>query len=104
MTGSLTEWSPSFGPTSASALTRTVIMSVDGQDGDQTDVTTGLPQGSPIAPVLFAIYIADIHEAAENQAEDSKGIPFVGDVTWVVEGNDLDDVARKLEQFAAASL
>ena len=103
MTGSLTEWSPSFGPTSASALTRTVTTSADGQDGDPMDATAGLPQGPPIAPVLFAIYITDIHEAAENQAEDSRGIPFVGDVTWVVEGNDLDDVVRKLEQFAAAS-
>ena len=36
---------------------RRVIMSVDGQDDEPMDVTTGLPQGSPISPVLFAIYI-----------------------------------------------
>lgn len=50
-------------------------MSVDGQDGESMDVTTGLPraQGSPISPVHFAIYIADIHGAAESQVEDSRG-------------------------------
>lgn len=36
-------------------------MSVDGQDGEPLGVTTGLPQGSPISPVLIAIYIADIY-------------------------------------------
>ena len=67
-------------------------------------VATGLPQGSPVSPVLFALYIADIHQAVESQVEDSRGISFVDDVTWIVEGYDLDDVAGKLERCAAASL
>ena len=83
---------------------RRVIMGVDGQDGEAMDVTTGLPQGSPISPVLFAIYIADIHEAVESQVEDSRGISFVDGVTWLVEGTDLNDVVSKLERCAAASL
>ena len=40
---------------------RKVIMSVDGQGDEAREVTTGLSQGSPISPVLFAIYIAEIH-------------------------------------------
>lgn len=55
------------------------------------DVTTDLPQGSPISPVLFAIYIADIHRAVESQVEGSRGISFVDGVTWVVESVDLDE-------------
>ena len=64
---------------------RRVIMSVDGQDGEPMDVTTDLPQGSPISPVHFAIYIADIHQAVESQVKDSMGISFVDDVTWLVD-------------------
>ena len=60
---------------------RRVIMSVDGQDDDPREVTTGLPQGSPISPALFAIYMADIHAAVEGQVQDSRGISFVDDVT-----------------------
>ena len=81
-----------------------VIMSVDGQDGEPMEVTTGLPRGSPISPALFAIYIADIHEAVEDQVEDSRGISYVDDVTLVVEGTDVDDVVSKLERCARASL
>ena len=83
---------------------RRVIVSVDGQDSEPMSATTGLPQGSPISPVLFAIYISDIHQAVESQAEDYRGISFVDDVTWLAEGMDLEDVIRKLEKCAEASL
>ena len=75
----LVRWTDSF------MQDRRVIMSVDSQDGNPKDVTTGLFQGS-ISPALFAICIADIHEAVEDQVEDSRGISCADDVTWVVEG------------------
>ena len=75
----LVEWTDSF------MRDRQVIMSVDGQDSAPLEVITGLPQGSPISPVLFAIYIADIHQAVESQIEDCRGISFVDDITWVAE-------------------
>ena len=71
----LVDWTDSF------TRDRRVIMSVDNQDEDPMYVTIGLRQGSPISPVLFAIYIAEISAAVEGQAEDSRGIPFVDDVT-----------------------
>ena len=80
---------------------RRVIMSVDGRDGDAMDATTGLPQGSPISPVLFAIYIAEIHDAVERQVEVIQSISFVDDITWLVDGTDLNDVVSKLERCAA---
>ena len=94
----LVRWTDSF------MQDRRVIMSLDGQDGEEMAVTTGLPQGSPVSPVLFAIYVANIHQAVEDQVEDTRGISFVDDVTWVAEGYDLDDVMRKLERCAAVSL
>ena len=48
-------------------------MSIDGQDSEPMAATTGLPQGSPISPVPFALYIAEIHGAVEGQVEDSRG-------------------------------
>ena len=43
-------------------------------------------------------------QAVESQVEDSRGISFVDDVTWIVEGYDVDDVASKLERCARTSL
>ena len=60
------------------------------------EVTTGLLQGSPISPVLFAIYIYEIHGAVKSQVEGGWGISFVADTTWVVEGTDIDDAAASL--------
>ena len=68
------------------------------------EVTTRLPHGSPISPVLFAIYIADINQVVESQLEDCRGISFVDDITWGTEEVDLNDVVRKLERCATASL
>jgi ribonuclease HI len=94
----LVRWTDSF------MQDRRVVMSVDGQDGEVREVTTGLPQGSPVSPVLFALYISEIHQAVESQVEDCRGISFVDDITWIVEGTDIEDVSCKLEQCATASL
>ena len=51
-------------------------------------------------PGAVCDYIADIHEAVEDQVKDSRGISYVDDVTWVVEGTDVDDVVNKLERCA----
>ena len=64
---------------------RRVIMSVDGWEREPMEVATGLPQGSPISPVVFAIYIVDIHAAVEGQVDISRGSSSVDDVTWLVE-------------------
>ena len=40
----------------------------------------------------------------ESQVENSRGISFLDDVGWAVEGTDLDDVISKLERCSAASL
>ena len=83
---------------------RKVVMSVDGQEGEAKEVETGLPQGSPVSPVLFTVYMADIHGEVDAQVEGCRGISFVDDITWVVEGEDLRDLTTKLGECADNSL
>ena len=82
---------------------RRVIMSVDGQDGHPMAVTTGLLQGSPVSPILFGMYIADVYKAVEDKVSGCKGISFVDDVTWFVEGTSIEEVTVGLESCAAES-
>ena len=83
---------------------RRVVMSVDGQDGPPMAVTIGLPQGSPVSPVLFGIYIADVHKAVENRDPGCRGISFVDGVAWFVEGTSIEEVTVGLERCAAQNL
>ena len=58
-----------------------------GRRSPRYTVTTGLPQGSPISPVLFATHIADTSQAVKDEVDSSRGISFVGGVTWLMEGD-----------------
>jgi len=45
---------------------RKVIMSMDGREGDIMDVETGVPQGSPVSPVVFVIYLSGLFGEVEE--------------------------------------
>jgi len=81
---------------------RKVIMSMDGNEGDSMDVETGVPQGSPVSPVLFIIYLSGLFSRVEEKEKEcgSEGISFVDDVAWVVEGGDVGECTQRLEGYA----
>jgi len=81
---------------------RKVMMLMDGKEGDSMDVETGVPQGSPVSPVLFVIYLSGLFGRVEEKDEEcgSEGISFVDDVAWVVEGEDVGECTQRLEGCA----
>jgi hypothetical protein len=54
----LVEWTKSF------TEERRTVMALDGYRGSELEAITGLAEESAISPVLFAIYITDIHSEA----------------------------------------
>ena len=54
---SLITWVSSF------LQNRQLRLAFDGQIEDFTSINTGIPQGSPISPILFLIYIRDLARA-----------------------------------------
>ena len=50
----LVRWVASF------ATGRTVSIRLDGELGPPTDIQCGLPQGSPVSPILFMLYLAPL--------------------------------------------
>jgi len=82
---------------------RKVIMSMDGKEGDNMDVETEIPQGSPVSPVLLIIYLSGLFGQVEHKEEEcgSEGISFVDDVAWVVEEEDVGECTQRLKRCAA---
>jgi len=78
-------------------------MSMDGKEGDSMDVETGVPQGSPVSPLLFVIYFSGLISEVEDKEREcgSEGISSVDDVAWVVEWEDVGECTQQLERCAA---
>jgi len=79
---------------------RKVILSMDGKGGDSMDVGPGVPQGSPVSPVVVVIYLLGLFGQVEKKEEEcgSEGISFVDDVAWGAEGDDVGDCTQRLER------
>jgi hypothetical protein len=63
------------------------------------ETDTGIPRGSPVSPILFAIYISGIFEEIEAKT-GAIGISFIGDVCWLAIGSDVTTITTKLEECA----
>jgi hypothetical protein len=81
---------------------RRVRLILDGEEGDVHRVETGIPQGSPVAPILFITYLSGIFEEVEGSCE-GKGLLFADDVAWWVEGKDDQEGAEKLTKASKAA-
>jgi len=82
---------------------RTVVMIIVGNAMDRHLVESGVPQGSPVSPILFAIYTSGLITWVEVYVSDAKGLSFVDDLGWVETGSDVDHVVSILERCAATS-
>jgi len=66
----LTRWTMSF------MSDRQVKIALDGKVGEANSVDTGVPQGSPAAPILFATYLSGIFGEVERAVPGVERIPI----------------------------
>jgi len=83
---------------------RQVKIAQDGEVGKALPVDTGVPQGSPAAPILFVTYLSGIFDEVERKVPGISGLSFVDDIGWRAEGKDEEAVAAKLTEAASASI
>ena len=65
-----------------------VRMVIDGKEEEETEVTTGLPQGSLVSPILFIIYVSGVHQAGEGDGA-VRSLSFVDDFPIIQKFRDL---------------
>jgi len=83
---------------------RQVKLVLDGKAGEASPVDTGIPQGSPAAPILFVTYLSGIFDKVEAAVPGVHGLSFVDDISWWAEGKNDEEVAAKLSEAATAAV
>ena len=71
---------------------------IDGFTCPTREVSAGLPQGSPLSPVLWIIYIHALLKKIDETFPDRINISFVDDISIIAEGKDAEEVAKLLEE------
>ena len=83
---------------------RQVKIVLDGEAGEASPVDTGVPQGSPAAPIIFVTYLSGIFDEVEQKVPGVSGLSFVDDIGWWADGEDEEKVAANLSGAAAAAI
>ena len=83
---------------------RQVKLVLDSKTGEVNPVDMGIPQGSPVAPILFTSYLSGIFDEVEAAVPGIQGLSFVDDISWWADGADSTAVAAKLSAVAAAAI
>jgi hypothetical protein len=98
MDGDLIRWTESF------LLEKTVEMIIEGNAMERHPVEAGVPQGSLVSPILFAIYTSGLIEWVEEYVSEAEELSFVDDLGWVATGSDVNHIVSILERCAARSI
>jgi hypothetical protein len=94
MAGNILRWVDSFLSDQRSMLV------IDGWTGETHAIQAGLPQGSPVSPVLFILSISALFQWLEDRHSSLHAISFVDDIGLVVWCDELEEGTRQLEHIA----
>ena len=88
---SLVSWAKSF------TTGRRTTLTFDDEQDSLAPVKAGVPQGSPVSPILFLIYIQPMFEALEAQHPDIDTLSFIDDIKLSIAGRSDKKLRRSNE-------
>lgn len=83
---------------------RRVSLVIDGYKASEQPIDSGLPQGSPVSPILFLIYIWGVFQAIERQVPGIKALSYADDIGLIAQGSSVSEICMQLEAAAKAAI
>src|SRR5579871_1788161 len=71
---------------------------IDGHECPLRDISAGLPQGSPVSPILFIVYIHALLKRMEEEHPQNQNLSFVDDIGILAKGHSIEEVSQQLEK------
>lgn len=77
---------------------RSTTLVIQGHETPPFRIAAGVPQGSPLSPILFLLYTAELHEICNRPKEGLSGMGFSDDLNLLVYSQSTEANCRKLER------
>ena len=77
---------------------RNTTLVIQGHETPAFPIDAGVPQGSPLSPILFSLYTAELHRIYNHPWEGLSGIGFADDINLLAYSESTEANCRKLER------
>jgi hypothetical protein len=98
MDGDLVRWVASF------LSNRRALLVIDGHAGKEVPVSSGLPQGSPVSPILFVLYVRLLATAIESAVPGVRGLSFMDDQGLITAADTIKEACKTLQHAAEIAI
>ena len=77
---------------------------MDRHDNKEQDIETRSPQGSPVSPLLFLIYISGVFEKVTDSNPVVMSLFFIDNLGFIASENSVEELAKTLGEVAKVVL
>lgn len=88
--GDFVTWIGSF------LIDRKIQLVINGHDNKKKKIETKIPQGSPVSPIFFLIYISGVFTKISKISPIVISLFFVDDLDFIISGSSIKEIVRAL--------